>query len=122
MNKILLSKIVKINHKFFFYFVIFGFLLPSKYLLCHLFAWPTIFLHWKTNNNRCWISELEDWLLSKKTKPVYRDYDGIDSDFVKLIFRRIGLNVTNHYIHMFIVLIFKVSWSISAMRYFLYLT
>jgi len=43
-------------------FMTLGSFLPKKYLVYFIFVWPITVLHWKTNNNKCFITEFVCWI------------------------------------------------------------
>jgi hypothetical protein len=114
-----LAKFIHILHKFLVYFTVFGFLLPKRYLKYHLIAWPIIFLHWQTNNEKCCLSELENWLLGKKTMTVDKDHFDGDSNFTTAMFNDIGIHLTQKQIHFITLFLFSCAWIISAKRFYL---
>ncbi|MES2962417.1 MAG: DUF2784 family protein [Bdellovibrionota bacterium] len=92
-------------------FVIFGGFLPWKEVwLVHMVFVPLMFLHWKTNNNRCVLTQIESHLKGER--------EVSESGFIKRlwisIFRREPsdltlLRVTNS--------ILVLSWGLSTTRY-----
>lgn len=65
MVKKILKNFVLVIHFIILSFLFFGAFLSKKYLFYYLFAWPLLFLHWKTNGNKCIISQIECWLDNK---------------------------------------------------------
>nr|QBK88903.1 MAG: uncharacterized protein LCMiAC01_05850 [Mimivirus LCMiAC01] len=104
-------------HKIFVYTIIFGFLLPKKYLKFHALLWPLTYLHWKTNNDKCAVTQLEKYLKGDKNVPtVENDHDDGDANFMKRFFKGWGINLTMRGIHTCTLIIFTVSWLITMYR------
>ena len=78
----MLSKelIVHTIHKLLVYFTIFGFLLPRKYLICHLLVFPIILFHWILNDNKCAFTQLTNTICY----PEYSGYKGFN-DFSRML-------------------------------------
>lgn len=62
MLKKILKQIVRIIHVFLVLFYFVGAFIAKKYLILFIFAWPLLFLHWQTNNNKCICTQIEAWL------------------------------------------------------------
>ena len=114
-----LSLVIHIFHKFFVYFIVFGFLLPKKYLRYHLFAWPLVWLHWKTNNGYCFLTQLENRLNGKESPNVIEAHaNSTDAEFMKRLFNNMGIIMPIERIHLLTNILFTASWVISSYRYF----
>jgi len=58
----LLLFLLYVIHNALIAYVAFGFLLPKKYLIYYVFFCPILFVQWKTNGDKCFITEWEDKL------------------------------------------------------------
>ena len=58
----LLLFLLYVIHNTLFVYVAFGFLLPKKYLIYYVFFCPILFVQWKTNGDKCFITEWADKL------------------------------------------------------------
>ena len=121
MNKYILANVIHITHKIIAYIVIFGFLLPKKYLWYHQFLFPILFLHWKTNNDSCILSQIEVYILGDKNVPIVEnDHDDSDSTFMKSLFSNWGLKITSdHESNIYTVVLFTTSWLITLYRLYI---
>ena len=107
----MLALFVHIIHRIIVYITLFGFILPKKYLKYHLFMWPTILLHWVTNNNRCFLTDLEIKLSGSAWK---------ESEFGVKIARSLGFNIkekTSKNLTKIYTTFYAISWFISLYRY-----
>jgi hypothetical protein len=100
----------------------FGCFLPKKYLPFHLLSWPLVYLHWKTNNNKCVISQIEYKLKYNTTinSPTSDNHDD-DYYFMKKIFKDIGADFSNKQLSYLTYSLFTISWIISFFRYFIFI-
>ena len=64
--KIILANIIHLIHRIGVYYMIFGSLLSEKYSKYHYLVFAFVYLHWKTNENICVISNFELKLRGKK--------------------------------------------------------
>jgi len=116
MIKILLLSLVKFVHNLIILFVVLGSFLPKKYLIYFLFAWPTIFIHWQTNSNKCVLTELEFWI-ENKPYPA----NTIDTDpaypFIRKITGKMFDSFSDNQLHKFILGLFTLLWVIGLIRY-----
>ena len=120
MYKILLYLINKI-HKILIYFWGFGFMLPKKYLTYHLPWFPLIIMHWLTNDNYCFITDLEEYLVYKIMSK--KNYD-LNNNFPKSGFQQFFDFLYGEYNHpslkkktIIVILIYGLSWVISFYKY-----
>ncbi len=114
-----LSLVIHFFHKLFVYFIVFGFLLPKKYLIYHLIVWPLVWLHWKTNNNYCFLTQLESKLNGKESPNVIEAHaNSGDTEFMKRLFNNMGIVMPIERIHLLTRILFTTSWIISSNRYF----
>jgi hypothetical protein len=72
-------------------FITLGAFLPKKYLFYFIFAWPLMILHWKTNNDKCFITELECWL----DKQPYCDRSDNEYPFVTHLLSFFNIKITD---------------------------
>jgi len=101
-----IAVLVNIIHNILMFFTIFGFILPKKYLMFHALTFPLILLHWKTNNDKCVLSQLEKYLTG----------DNSDSSFMKSFFERFGINLTMRGVDILNITLFTVAWLITMYR------
>ena len=106
----MLALSVHIIHRVLVYFTLLGFLLPKKYLKYHLLMWPGIVLHWLTNNNRCFLSDLEIKLSGKS-------WGSKESDFGIKIAKSFGLNITQKHTTWMYIIVYTLIWLISLFRF-----
>ena len=120
MKKILKLAIILV-HKIIVFSMIFGFLIPKKYLLFFIILWPSVYLSWQLNNNKCILTEIEYYLDNKKYSPsVTEDHD---YPFIRRMLSNININLTNQkilsnkHIHYIIVLLLTLLWFIGLVKY-----
>ena len=114
-----LSLVIHFFHKLFVYFIVFGFLLPKKYLIYHLIAWPLVWFHWKTNNNYCFLTQIENRLNEQNVPNVVEAQENSgDTEFMKRLFNSMGIMISLERIHLLTQILFTTSWTISSYRYF----
>ena len=111
----MLSSFIHIFHRILTYFTLFGFLLPRKYLIYHLFFYPSMIIHWMTNNNKCILTELEIKLSG-------RSWSEFESSFGIKLFNSLGFNIkkdknTSDFITKLYITTYTISWFISLYRY-----
>ena len=90
-------------------YVIFGWLLSSQSLLyLHILLIPALVVHWKLNQDRCFLTDLENALAGKEPEP---------GGFVKSILSQCVTNLPEDYvIERALYGVIIVSWSISVLR------
>lgn len=111
---------VIIVHKLLVYFITFGCILPVKYLPFHLIMWPIVYIHWKLNDNKCVLTQLEQWVKDGTSmKDVRKVGEKRDCDFyfAKKTLNDYSITVTDDDIDKLIYIIFSISWLISFYRY-----
>lgn len=120
MKKILKLAIILV-HKIIVFLMIFGFLIPKKYLLLFIILWPSVYLSWQLNNNKCILTEIEYYLDNKKFSPsVTEDHD---YPFIRRMLSNININLTNQktlsnkHIHYIIVLLLTLLWFVGLVKY-----
>ena len=106
----MLALSVHIIHRILVYFTLLGFLLPKKYLKYHLIMWPGILLHWLTNNNRCFLSDLEVKLSGES-------WGEKESDFGIKIAKSFGINITLKDTTKIYIIVYTITWLISLLRF-----
>jgi|LakMenEpi03Aug12_release.lakeMendotaPanAssembly.Ray.scaffolds.fasta_scaffold1713252_2 hypothetical protein len=116
--KTILKKILIIIHNLIVYFMAIGFLMPDFLLSFYIITWPSVYLHWQFNNNRCILTELEYYLDNKPYPPtVDADHDYI---YISKMLRDLNIKMSNDKIHYSIVYGFTIFWIIGCIRYFKY--
>lgn len=119
VNKILLY-FIKIFHQFIVYFIVLGVFLPSKYLIYYIPFWPLVYLHWKFNSNRCFLTELEYWIESKPfPSTVNNDHN---YPFIRSMTGKLFDKLTNDQLHQLVITLFTLTWFIGLIRYYFYIT
>ena len=114
-----LSLVIHFFHKLIVYLIVFGFLLPKKYLIYHLVTWPLVWFHWKTNNGYCFLTQLESRLNNKDSPNVVEAHaNSSDSEFMRQLFNNIGIVISLERLHLLTEILFTTSWVISSYRYF----
>ena len=88
--------------------LLFGFMLPRKYLLYHLMILPFVFLNWLIDNNNCILTKLECTLRGEEKKQ--------SNAFISNTLQYLNLNVTEENIDNNIHIIFIIPWLISCIR------
>lgn len=120
MKQIIINLIVLI-HKLIVYLMLFGFLLPQKYLYLHLIAWPAVYLHWQLNNDKCFLTELEYTLKDIEYDKIPKSKDDHDFPFMRRIFNDdLGLQLTDLQIHTYILKYLTIVWFVSLIRIMFY--
>lgn len=110
-------------HKLLVYFMIFGCLLPEKYLWIHLLLWPIVYVHWQFNDEKCCLTQLELYLkynTSRKDAPKVEHDHGEDFYFLRKLLADFNLNLTIEQMHTGTYVVFTTSWFISFIRYLVY--
>jgi len=106
-------------HYFVVVFITLGAFLPKRYLFYFIFAWPLLYLHWKTNNNKCILTEIECWI----DKQPYCERNHNDYPFITNLLSYFHIEIKNrktknnliHYLVTF-------CWLIGMGRYYKVLT
>ena len=111
--------ILDVIHRIVVYFMVFGFILPKKYLKFHLLTYPLIWLHWKLNNNKCFLTELEYKLKGIKYEDTPSYNKDHDFPYMRKIFNEFGLYPSDESIHQVVMATILVSWLISFTRLFI---
>jgi hypothetical protein len=112
MNEILIGLIIFI-HELLIYFLIFGFLLSKNYLIYHIIFLPVTYIHWMTNNDKCFLTDLE-YKLKNKDSPYTHDNA---NPFMKRFFSKFGINLTDDNTYKLTMILFVSSWLISLYKY-----
>lgn len=115
MLKKILKPIIRFIHIVFIFFFFVGAFIPKKYLIFFIFAWPLLYLHWCTNNNKCIFTQIECWLDNKQ---YCLDQDE-EFPFMNHILNTFNItindNKTKHYIFCMSLTFF---WLIGIYRYY----
>jgi hypothetical protein len=102
--------------------LIFGVLLPSKYIIYYLCLLPALYLHWYFNDNKCMLSELESHLDNENSN--INNQDEARYYQLETIFKRLKkINIYFYDGDLFISLILNVSiicWIIGFIRFIIY--
>lgn len=101
--------VIYIIHIILVYFIILGFLLPYEYLWIHLLTFPLIVLHWKTNNDKCILTEYEY---------TSEQIDNKKAPFMQKFFASYGLNLNDKDADKATYILFTTTWLISCIRYY----
>ena len=119
MNDSLTLNFVVTAHKILVYFIAFGCFLPVKYLPYHLAIWPIVYIHWKFNNNKCVLTQLEAWMRDGTCMDDAPKIGVQDDDFqfTRKVLSSLNITLTNEDLDKFIYVVFSVSWIISFYRY-----
>ena len=72
--------------------------------------WPGILLHWLTNNNRCFLSDLEVKLSGES-------WGEKESDFGIKIAKSFGINITLKDTTKIYIIVYTIIWLISLLRF-----
>jgi hypothetical protein len=118
-NSISLNFVV-VLHKLLVYFIAFGCILPVKYLPFHLIAWPSVYIHWKFNDNKCVLTQLEHWLKDgtcMKDAPKVGEKRDDDFYFAKKTLHDYSIDLSDEEVDKLIYIFFSLSWMISFYRY-----
>lgn len=106
-------------HEIFVYFMIIGFIVPYRYLYIFLLSWPSVYLHWQFNNNRCCLTQLEYYLKNIPEPP------SIDKDhnypFINKILNKFNIYLSHDKIHYCILYGLTICWIIGLLRFIYYL-
>ena len=120
--RIFIADHINFIHKLISYFVVFGCLLPTKYLIIHLSFMFLLYTHWYLNDNYCFFSMIEYVLRGKEV-----DLKTIDKMIVSIqteykIFKFIALKLFNYSLtikdmHLITVYLTNISIIISLIRF-----
>ena len=76
-------------HIFILLFVLFGWAFPSLVVLwAHLVFVPIMIVQWKVNSGNCLLTDLENYLLKNKPKPVHTE-EGFVKKILKIFFKKL---------------------------------
>lgn len=79
-----------------------GFLSPKKYLIFHAFFWPLLLIHWKMNDGKCILSQLENQNVSSGEWPFIRKF--------------LKFDISDEMIGYITYIVYTTSWIITLMR------
>lgn len=111
-----LRQLLRLLHFFILVFVIFGWLGPTPEIwACHLVFIPAMLMHWKTNQNRCILTEIEQKLMPLHERP---SPDAVEGWFINNLFEAVtcGRGISVHMIKRIVDLVLALSWSITFAR------
>ncbi len=105
-----LAWIVRALHIALLLFVIFGWSAQSAFLLSiHAAFIPAMVLHWKTNNDRCFLTVLEDRLVGGKP--------GVPGGFIgSLIEGILGSRPSDAQLKVLLYFVLITTWSLSCVK------
>jgi hypothetical protein len=116
-------------HKLIVFFLLFGWLLPIKYIHLHIIAVPIILVHWQLNNNKCIVTEIEHYLrcevdnlpyeLAENSPDVNTHVDNRD-DFVLKLLKQLNINFNSKTIKKYVIVGLMISWSLSFYKFYKY--
>ncbi len=105
-----IAKLLGLIHLLFILFFVLGWLLPVPVLRWHLFSIPIVILQWKLNNEQCILTQWQLYLEGKDIDPAD------EGQFVKGLFKKIGLEPTRPQLFWVIYGLLAVSGALSAIR------
>ena len=107
--------IMTIIHYFIVLFITFGAFLPKKYLIFFVFAWPILYLHWYTNNDRCFFTQIECWL----DKQPYCSKPAAEYPFVTKMLSYVNIEIKSKQHKKYAInAMLSFFWLIGIYRYF----
>ena len=122
MNDTTLIKLVRYFHYTYMLTLIFGVLLPSKYIIYYLCLLPALYLHWYFNDNKCMLSELESYFDNENSN--INNQDEVRHYQLETIFKMLKkINIYFYHGDLFISQVLNVSmvcWIIGFIRLIVY--
>ena len=122
MNDTIIIKLVRYFHYTYMLTLIFGVLLPSKYLIYYLFLLPALYLHWYFNDNKCILSELESYFDNENSN--INNQDEARYYQLETIFKMLKkINIYLYHGDLFISTLLNISivcWIIGFIRFIIY--
>lgn len=115
---------LKLVHLVITLFVVGAWILPfEKAWLFNLFFIPALIIHWKTNNNDCILTNIEQRWLAKHRPDLLNQENGQEKDqgeFTRRLLRPfLGSRVLTRDELMKVIYVFQgISWTLCAFRYF----
>jgi len=116
----ILILLLEIIHRILVYFMLFGFILPIKFLYIHIFAWPLVYLHWQLNNDRCILTEWEYKLKGIEYKYIPTSSEDHDWPFMRKALSILNINLTNKQMDKYIKKYLTIAWLISLIILFMH--
>ena len=112
-SNFLLIHLIRFIHYFIFFFVLIGWLFNNKIILIsHLVFIPIMLLHWKLNNNTCFLTNLENSLKDKNSKE-----EKTEGVFVKSILSICFNTVpSDEKLRLLIYLTISLAWIVSLVK------
>lgn len=106
-----------IAHSIFLNYAIFGGLLTSSKiaLMIHATIFPLTILHWKTNKNKCFLTEIEQKLV-KNTK--YEDWVNKYPLFTQRYVSLFGIHMEEDDMNRIVIILFFTMWCITLFKLF----
>ena len=90
--------------------LLFGFMLPKKYLKYYILLLPIVFISWLINNNICILTYYEYKLRNKNIE------NNCSSPFIYNTLKFMNINITQNQIDNNIHIIFIIPWVIAILR------
>jgi len=122
MNDTIIIKLLRYLHYTYMLTLIFGVLLPSKYLIYYLFLLPALYLHWYFNDNKCILSELESYFDNENSN--INNQDEARYYQLETIFKMLKkINIYLYHGDLFISTLLNISivcWIIGFIRFIIY--
>jgi hypothetical protein len=108
-----LVKLLSVLHLASTFFLLFGCLVPQKFLWVHVLFWPLVFLHWQLNNGNCIVTDLQ----KKVGDPNITAKSG-SWPYIRSLLANFGDTraISDTQIHIAIYTIYTVSWAVSLYR------
>jgi len=106
-----------IAHTIFLNYAIFGGLLASSKtaLMLHAAIFPLTILHWKTNNSKCVLTELEHkFVKNTKYEEWVKKYPLFTQRYVSLF----GIHMEENDINRIVKAVFFITWCITLFKLF----
>lgn len=108
MNYIYCANIILFIHIIGTVILLFGFILPKKYLLYYLMILPLVFLNWLIDNNNCFLTKLEYTLRGEKQQQ--------SNSFISDTLQYLNFDVSEKFVDNHIHIIFIIPWLIACVR------
>lgn len=67
--------LIRVIHTAILGFVLLAWAIPNSVAWkVHIILIPVMVLHWRTNQNKCFLTDIENWLRKKKERPVIESF------------------------------------------------
>lgn len=111
--KQIIKNIVHFIHLLISIFTVVGFLMPDRFLFYYILCWPSIYVHWQFNNQRCILNDIKYYLDDKIPPPGNKD----EYPYIQKQLLNIGIKAQNVHIHYFYMYGISAFWMIGLLRY-----